>query len=77
MEYNELLRKAEKQINRLQVNDIFRLKDLFRGTEWNNLERGDKLGFGKYFKNAVENGMIPNVVYIGKADNNSSQYKMK
>ena len=37
----------------------------------------EKLGFGRYFKKAVMNGCIQNVEYIGKADNNSAQYKKK
>lgn len=75
MDYNELLNKANKHIEKVQVNEIFAVKDLFYGTEWNELPRGDKLGFGRYFKKSVMNGTVPNVEYIGKADNNSAQYK--
>ncbi len=77
MEYKELLNEANEHIERLKTNDIFFVKDLFPGTKWNALERGEKLWFGKYFKNAVVSGTIPNVEYIGKADNNSARYKKK
>lgn len=77
MNYNKLLIKANERIDTIQSNEIFFVKDLFRGTEWNELKRGEKLGFGKQFKNAIMNGVIPNVEYIGKADNNSAQYKKR
>ena len=77
MDYNELLTKATEHIDTIQSNEVFFVKDLFRGTEWNELKRGEKLGFGKHFKNAIMNGMISNVEYIGKADNNSAQYRKK
>ena len=37
--------------------------------------QGDRLNFGRYFKNKVLNGKIPNVSYIGKAENNSALYQ--
>lgn len=77
MDYNELLDKANEHIATIQSNEVFFVKDLFHGTKWNELERGEKLGFGRYFKKAVMNGCIQNVEYIGKADNNSAQYKKK
>ena len=77
MDYNELLNKANKHIDTIQSNEVFFVKDLFHGTEWNALERGEKLGFGRFFKKEVMNGSIQNVEYIGKADNNSAQYKKK
>lgn len=77
MDYNEFLTKAIAHIATIQSNEVFFVKDLFRGTEWNDLERGEKLGFGKHFKNAIMNGTIPEVEYIGKADNNSAQYRKK
>ena len=75
MNYNELLCKAEEYIGTIQSNEVFFVKDLFRGTEWNELERGEKLGFGRCFKKMVMEHSILNVEYIGKADNNSAQYK--
>lgn len=75
MEYGYLLERAVQQIDAIAVNDKFLVKDLFVGTEWNDLEKGDKLGFGRFFKNAVIENEIPNVVFIGKAKNNSAEYR--
>lgn len=75
MDYSKLLEEASERIITIPVGQIFRAKDLFSGTEWNQLQKGEKLSFGKRFKNAVLDGEFPNVVYIGKAENNSAQYR--
>ncbi len=74
MDYNELLAEACARIDNLPAGQVFFVKDLFYGTGWNDLKRGEKLCFGKYFKKAVLTGMILGVQFIGKADNNSAQY---
>lgn len=75
MDYNELLDNACNHIKGLPVGQVFFVKDLFYGTGWNELERGEKLGFGRYFKKAVLNGTVSDVQFIGKAENNSAQYR--
>ncbi len=75
MDYEHWLQKAMEGIKRTPNNTIFLVKELFQGTEWNDLPRGDKLRFGAYFKNSVNEGTIPNINYVGKAANNSAQYK--
>lgn len=75
MDYDLWLNKAKKKIENLSSERQFLLKELFQGTEWNELSRGEKLSFGRYFKNAVNDGTISDVFYIGKADNNSAKYK--
>lgn len=75
MDYSKLLEEARERIATISIGQIFRAKDLFPGTQWNQLQRGEKLSFGKRFKNAVLDGEFPNVVYIGKAENNSAQYQ--
>lgn len=75
MNYSKLLEIANAHINIIPTGQVFVANDLFPGTEWNQLQKGEKLQFGKLFKNAVSDGKCPNVVYIGKAENNSAQYK--
>jgi len=75
MNYQEWLDKANNAVTMLPQNTIFVLKDLFSGTEWNQLEKGQKLSFGRYFKSAINDGVLANVQYIGKAANNSARYK--
>ena len=57
------------------ANTAFLLKDLFDGVEWNSLSKGERLSFGRFFKDEVLEGRVPNVQYIGKAQNNSARYK--
>ena len=75
MNYDKWILRATEQINDIPYNSIFVLKDLFIGTEWNNLERGEKLSLGRYFKNQVLEHKMSGITYIGKAANNSAQYK--
>lgn len=75
MDYNELMKKAVENLAQLEPGQIFSVKDLFEGYFWNNLPKKDRLGFGKYFKNQIELQKIHYISYVGKAKNNSAQYK--
>lgn len=75
MDYEAWLNKAVQRIATLRVGTEFVVKELFNGTDWNSLPRGDKLGFGKYFKSAVTDDKFSKVEYIGKAENNSAKYR--
>ena len=77
MDYSELLEKANTRIAAIPSGQVFLAQDLFPGTEWNQLQKGEKLNFGRQFKAAVLDEKFPRVVYIGKAENNSAQYKKK
>ena len=75
MDYNAWIEKAINEIETLPNNTLFPLKDLYEGTEWNELDKGCRLSLGRRFKSEVINQHIPNVIYVGKADNNSAQYR--
>ena len=77
MDYAVWMEKAIKSIATISERQTFVVKDLFQGAEWKSLGRGDKLSFGKYFKNAITDKRVPNVEYVGKADNNSALYIKK
>lgn len=74
MDYNNWIERAKECVKTLRVGTKFVVKDLFQGTEWNDLSTGEKLSFGKYFKNEVLIGKIPSVEYTGKLKNNSASY---
>ena len=67
--------KAVRQTEALDNGAVFCLKDLFNGADWTALPKGDRLQFGKFFKNEVNECRVQNIIYIGKADNNSALYK--
>lgn len=75
MDYDNLLQMAEEAIEHLDEGCVFRLRDLYVGTYWNSLKTGERLSLGQRFKNCVRRGNIANVIYIGKAENNSALYK--
>ncbi|MCD7760828.1 MAG: single-stranded DNA-binding protein [Clostridiales bacterium] len=75
MDTNLWLYKAKKTINDMPVHKEFFVKELYEGVEWNELSKGDRLNFGKFFKNAVMDGKIHGIIYIGKAANNSALYR--
>ena len=75
MDYDALINQCKESIILLPKGYVFLLKDLFIGTYWKNLERGVRLELGRRFKLCVNRKEISNIIYIGKADNNSAQYK--
>ena len=69
------LDRARESIARVEAGRCFVLKDLFEGVEWAKVSRGDKLELGRVFKNHVMEKRFPDVVHIGKAQNNSATYQ--
>ena len=68
------MNRAISKTESIEKETTFFLKDLFEGVEWKSLSVGERLGFGKTFKNEVIEGHVPNVRYAGKAQNNSAMY---
>ncbi|MDO4269702.1 MAG: single-stranded DNA-binding protein [Eubacteriales bacterium] len=60
MDVNMLLDKAILETAQLMENEIFLVKDLFKGYEWNRIPRSDRLLLGTLFLNYVNktNGHI-------------------
>lgn len=73
--YDILFSKALMAAGTLPSGKVFLVKELFQTDEWASISRGDKLNFGRLFKNKVESGMVPDVEYCGKAASHSAQYK--
>ena len=74
MENSVWMNKALIKISQAESGDIFVLKDLFEGIDWNSLSKGERQSFGRYFKNEVNDGRVAGVGYYGKAPNNSAKY---
>ena len=52
---NELLKRAIGETKYLEPNEIFLVRDLFKGYEWNRISRSDRLLLGTLFLNYVHN----------------------
>ena len=50
---NELLERAIYEIDFVEVEEIFLVKDLFKGYEWKRIPRSDRLLLGTLFLNYV------------------------
>ena len=74
MNYEKLLDEAKEHLQEIEIGKEFYVKELV-GTEWVNLKKGDKLGFGRHFKREVTDGNVQGVIYVNKAPNNSAVYR--
>ncbi|EGI5429557.1 DUF1413 domain-containing protein [Listeria monocytogenes] len=59
---NELLDIAKSEMENLSPGEIFLLRDLFKGYEWNRISRSDRLLLGTLFLNYIKSidiGIVP------------------
>lgn len=71
---NELLERAIAEIDFVKVEEIFLVKDLFKGYEWKRIPRSDRLLLGTLFLNYVKT--VSGVIQpIEKTSSNQQQYK--
>lgn len=71
---NALLEKAVKEIDFIEVGEIFLVKDLFKGYEWKRIPRNDRLLLGTLFLNYI-NTVSDIIKAIEKTTSNQQQYK--
>ena len=74
--FEELFTQAKKRAEKLPNGTIFKVRDLFKGTSWESLEKGDRVQFGGYFKRRVNGGEVNGVIYLNKASDNSALYQI-
>ena len=75
MDFNEWMQNAIDRIaTNVNINQRFELKDLFEGCEWNQLSKGERISFGKYFANEVRENRILGVQSLERGKNNHSRY---
>lgn len=71
---NILLEQAIKETEFLTSGEIFLVKDLFKGYEWNRIPLKDRLLLGTLFLNHV-NKMDGPIKAIEKTSSNQQKYK--
>ncbi|MEG0502875.1 MAG: single-stranded DNA-binding protein [Cellulosilyticaceae bacterium] len=72
---NELLEIAIKETENLMNNEVFLVKDLFKGYEWNRIPRNDRLLLGTLFLNYV-NKTKGKIKAIEKTSSKQQKYKV-
>ena len=76
IDFDYWMAEAEKSIaNKVKIGQKFELRGLFEQVRWEELTKGERIAFGKYFANAVAESLFPNVERIQKANNNHTLYK--
>lgn len=73
---NELLEIAIKETENLTDGEIFLVKELFKGYEWNRILRNDRLLLGTLFLN-YENRTDGSIQAIEKTTSGQQKYKMQ
>ncbi|WZL81835.1 single-stranded DNA-binding protein [Vallitaleaceae bacterium 9-2] len=71
---NELLDIAKREIINLKAGEIFLVRDLFKGYQWNRISRSDRLLLGTLFLNYIKSNDI-SVVPIEKTSSGQQRYK--
>jgi hypothetical protein len=71
---NDLLAIAISEISNIGSDEIFLLRDLFKGYEWNRISRSDRLLLGTLFLNYI-NTANNEVTPIEKTSSGQQRYK--
>ncbi len=73
MDVNFLLEIAIKETINLKTNEVFLLRELFKGYEWNRIERKDRLLLGSLFLNYVKSENS-NIKLLEKTSSGQQKY---
>lgn len=74
MDVNELLEYSVAEANKMFTDEIFLIRDLFKGYEWNRIPRNDRLLLGTLFLNYVKREKLK-IVPIEKTSSGQQKYK--
>lgn len=72
---NTLLEIAMKETSNLFPNEVFLVRDLFKGYEWNRISRKDRLLLGTLFLNRVNSENI-DVKVASKTSSGQQKYQI-
>jgi len=70
---NFLLEEAIEETTKLETEEVFLVKDLFKGYVWNRIPKRDRLLLGTLFLNHI-NKMDGNLKAIEKTSSNQQRY---
>lgn len=73
---NDLLNIAIKETENLNKGEVFLVRDLFKGYEWNRISRSQRLLLGTLFLNYV-NTSKDSIQAIEKTSSGQQRYKIK
>ena len=73
---NEFLNTAIEETGNLNQGEVFLVRDLFKGYEWNRISRSERLLLGTLFLNYV-NTSKTSIQVIEKTSSGQQQYRVK
>lgn len=73
---NGLVDIAKAELSSLLPGEVFLVRDLFKGYEWNRISRSDRLLLGTLFLNYIKSDDI-GVVPIEKTSSGQQRYKVE
>lgn len=76
MDVNNLLSNAILESKKILLDEVFLVKDLFKGYEWNRIPRKDRLLLGTLFLNYI-NKEKNNIIPVEKTSSGQQKYKKK
>ncbi|HCR84116.1 MAG TPA: hypothetical protein DIW07_12075 [Lachnospiraceae bacterium] len=76
LDVNELLNSAIKETENLNQGEVFLVRDLFKGYEWNRISRSKRLLLGTLFLNFV-NTSKASIQAIEKTSSGQQKYRVK
>lgn len=71
---NDLLEEAIIETKNLKKDEIFLVKELFKGYIWNRIPRNDRLLLGTLFLNQVNKMGGKDIIAIEKTSSNQQRY---
>ena len=76
MTANELLTLAIAETQNIQENEVFLVKDLFKGYEWNRISKSNRLLLGTLFLNYI-NTSKTKITPLNKTSSGQQKYTIK
>ena len=73
LDVNELLEIAVRETQNLSIGEVFLVKDLFKGYEWNRIPRNERLLLGTLFLNHI-NKIGNNIRAVEKTSSGQQKY---
>lgn len=71
---NQLLDQAINETGSLKSGEVFLVRDLFKGYEWNRIPLKDRLLLGTLFLNHIQKEKLP-IQATEKTSSNQQKYK--
>ena len=73
----KLLRSAINETKKLKKGEVFLVRELFKGYEWNRIPKKDRILLGTLFLNYVKENSDNSVEAIEKTRDNQQKYIKK